>query len=145
MHFAIALAYYGLLRIPTTKAKAADVDLREQLALPTFLVLCADLTQTMAVTVEASISSYDAPRLNFARLIHRYTRAFAQTDTAEALNYLYLVCLNADVDESQVQLCHDYIRELVMETRKYSTLLGDIRNDGTKIVSSESARSCSRS
>lgn len=87
-----------------------------------------------AVVVEADPSGYDLTRLNFARLLHRYTRTFVLTDTEEALNYLYLVCLNADVSQDQVQLCHDYVRELVMDTRKYSMLLGDIRNDGIKIV-----------
>ncbi|KAK4050856.1 nuclear pore complex subunit [Microbotryomycetes sp. JL201] len=115
VHFAIALAYYGLLRIPG-KQKSSDVDL---------------------LVADHDGSGYEAPRLNFARLIQRYTRAFAHTDTEEALNYLYLVCLNADVPEpigkEQVSLCHDYIRELVMDTRKYSQLLGDVRNDGTKI------------
>lgn len=72
-------------------------------------------------------------------MIHRYTRSFAQTDTEEALNYLYLICLNADLPgnlgKDQISLCHDFVRELVMDTRKYSQLLGDVRNDGTKIVS----------
>lgn len=111
------------------------------------LVRLPSLTSSFAiVTVDSDPSGagYDLPRLNFARLIHRYTRSFAQTDTSEALNYLYLVCLNADVAKDQVQLCHDYIRELVMETRKYSTLLGDIRNDGTKIVRRCSVSSSSR-
>lgn len=36
--------------------------------------------------------------------------------------------------ESQVAICHDYIREVVMDTRRYTDLLGDVRNDGTKIV-----------
>lgn len=93
----------------------------------------------LSVVADQDASNYDAPRLNFARLIHRYTRAFAHTDTEEALNYLYLICLNADVSgtigKEQVALCHDYVRELVMDTRKYSQLLGDVRNDGTKIVS----------
>ncbi|ORY89113.1 NIC-domain-containing protein [Leucosporidium creatinivorum] len=111
VHFAIALAYYGLLRIPA-RSKTAEVDL---------------------LVVEADPSGYDLTRLNFARLLHRYTRTFVLTDTEEALNYLYLVCLNADVSQDQVQLCHDYVRELVMDTRKYSMLLGDIRNDGIKI------------
>jgi nuclear pore complex protein Nup93 len=34
-----------------------------------------------------------------------------------------------------VALAHQYVRELVMETRQYSQLLGDVRNDGTKVVS----------
>lgn len=81
----------------------------------------------------------DAPSISFARLIHRYTRLFAHSDAAEALQYLYLICLNADLPsprgEDQVALAHDYVRELVLETRQYSQLLGDVRNDGTKVVS----------
>lgn len=78
------------------------------------------------------------PSLSFARLLHRYTRLFAQSDAAEALQYLYLICLYADLKgplgEEQVALAHQYVRELVMETRQYSQLLGDVRNDGTKVV-----------
>ena len=71
--------------------------------------------------------------------MHRYTRLFAQSDAAEALQYLYLICLNADLPaprgEEQVARAPPYGRELVMETRQYSQLLGDVRNDGTKVVS----------
>lgn len=141
VHFAIALEYYGLLRIPS-RPKHNDVDLRKsKVARASALQQpFADLlTRAHAVVAEQDASGYDAPAINFARLIHRYTRSFAQTDTEEALNYLYLICLNADlpgaVGKEQVELCHGYIRELVMETRKYSQLLGDVRNDGTKIVS----------
>jgi len=70
--------------------------------------------------------------------LHRYTRLFVQSDAAEALQYLYLVCLNADLPaprgDEQVALAHEYVRQLVMETRHYSELLGDVRNDGTKVV-----------
>ncbi|GAA5859368.1 hypothetical protein JCM1840_004583 [Sporobolomyces johnsonii] len=111
VHFAIALAYYGLLRVPP-QSKMAAVELLVDPTSPT-------------------------PSLNFARLIHRYTRAFVHSDAVEALQYLYLVCLNADLPpprgEEQVSLAHEYVRELVMETRQYSALLGDVRNDGTKV------------
>lgn len=97
------------------------------------------LSNATTVVLEQDASGYDAPAINFARMIYRYTRSFAQTDTEEALNYVYLICLNADlsgnIGKDQVSLCHDFIRELVMDTRKYSQLLGDVRNDGTKIVS----------
>ncbi|GAA5972866.1 hypothetical protein JCM21900_003328 [Sporobolomyces salmonicolor] len=111
VHFAIALCYYGLIRVPS-QSKTADVELLVDPTSPT-------------------------PSLNFARLIHRYTRAFVHSDAVEALQYLYLVCLNADLQpprgEEQVSLAHEYVRELVMETRQYSALLGDVRNDGTKV------------
>jgi len=47
--------------------------------------------------------------------------------------------LNGDlpggVGEKEVEKAHELVRELVMDTRQYSALLGDVRNDGTKIVS----------
>ncbi|GAA5876807.1 hypothetical protein JCM16303_006291 [Sporobolomyces ruberrimus] len=111
VHFAIALEYYGLLRVPP-RSKAADVELLVDGSTPT-------------------------PSISFSRLIHRYTRSFVHTDALEALQYLYLVCLNADLPgdrgKEQVELAHEFVRELVMETRQYSTLLGDVRNDGTKL------------
>ncbi|GAA5938812.1 linker nucleoporin NIC96 [Sporobolomyces koalae] len=111
VHYAIALEYYGLLRVPA-RSKVADVEL----------------------LVDGSSST---PALSFSRLIHRYTRSFVHTDALEALQYLYLICLNADLPgdrgREQVELAHEYVRELVMETRQYSALLGDVRNDGTKI------------
>ncbi|GAA5917547.1 hypothetical protein JCM8208_005072 [Rhodotorula glutinis] len=111
VHFAIALAYYGLLRVPP-RSKTAEVELLVD-------------------------GNTDAPSLSFARLLHRYTRLFAQSDAVEALQYLYLVCLNADLPaprgDEQVALAHEYVRQLVMETRHYSELLGDVRNDGTKV------------
>ncbi|BGP26679.1 nuclear pore complex protein Nup93 [Rhodotorula toruloides] len=111
VHFAIALAYYGLLRV-SPRSKAAEVELLVD-------------------------GNADTPSIAFARLVHRYTRLFAHSDAAEALQYLYLICLNADLPsprgEDQVALAHEYVRELVMETRQYSQLLGDVRNDGTKV------------
>ncbi|GAA5992093.1 hypothetical protein JCM11641_002537 [Rhodosporidiobolus odoratus] len=107
VHFAIALAYYGLLKVPGGNGKENGHELLVDSASPT-------------------------PSLAFPRLMHRYTRAFASSDATEALQYLYLICLNADVP-GQVEIAHEYVRELVMETRQYSALLGDVKGDGTKV------------
>ena len=82
----------------------------------------------------------DSPSIAFSRLIHRYTRSFVHSDPLEALQYLYLICLNGDLPggnrgKKEVEVAHELVRELVMDTRQYSSLLGDVRNDGTKIVS----------
>lgn len=88
-------------------------------------------------TFASDMELYETSYLNFSRMIYRYYRLFAQSDPTEALQYIYLICLNADVPkpvgEEQVRKCHDYIRELVMDTRAYAELLGDVRNDGTKV------------
>lgn len=116
VHLGITLAYYGLLRVPSS-SESSDIDI--------FTSLPGDA------------GSYETSFLNFARMIYRYYRQFAQSDPVEALQYIYLLCLNADAQsptgEQQIARCHDYIRELVTETRAYSELLGDVRNDGTKI------------
>ncbi|GAA5894119.1 hypothetical protein JCM6882_007988 [Rhodosporidiobolus microsporus] len=107
VHFAIALAYYGLLKVPEG-GKTADHELLVDAASP-------------------------LPSLSFSRLLHRYTRLFARTDAAEALQYLYLICLSADTNPGEVEKAHELVRELVMETRQYGALLGDVRGDGTKV------------
>lgn len=109
MHYAIALAYYGLVRVAqpgsTTELLVAD--------------------------------GGDVARLDFARLVRRYARSFMHTDPQEALSYLYLIALNADLPapagDAHLAACHDAVRELVMDTRRYAELIGDVRADGTKV------------
>jgi hypothetical protein len=85
-------------------------------------------------------SSTSLPSVNFARLIYRYTRLFAKSAPEVAVQYLYLICLNADapppqLGQNQVTLCHTYIGDLAVETTSREEILGDVRNDGTRIVS----------
>jgi nuclear pore complex protein Nup93 len=51
-----------------------------------------------------------------------------------AAEYLVLICLNADLPgdagKEQASLCHEALRELVLETREFSTLLGDVKANG---------------
>lgn len=66
-----------------------------------------------------------------------YTRDFRAGDVDAAVDYLALICLNADLPgalgRSQASLCHEALRELVLETREFAQLLGDIRSDGTRL------------
>jgi nuclear pore complex protein Nup93 len=98
------------------------------------------LTTGEAVTTEVDSAGYEIASFNFAKLIHRYQRPFAKEDTAEALQYLLLIPLNKDAPEpvgkEQRAICHDYVRELVIDTEKYAELLGDLRIDGVKTVRS---------
>ncbi len=114
MQIAITLTYYGLLRVPEL-AKASHID---------YL--------TTQETPEFGMVTY----LDFAKLIQRYVRPFVEADAREALQHIYLVCLNGDapspVGQEQVARCHDLIRSLVLESRQYFELLGDVRTDGSK-------------
>ena len=79
----------------------------------------------------------ELPQINFGRMIGYYTRDFRAGNVEAAVDYLALICLNADLPgalgKSQVSLCHEALRELVLETREFAQLLGDIRSDGTRI------------
>ncbi|PLW33624.1 hypothetical protein PCANC_23913 [Puccinia coronata f. sp. avenae] len=103
VHFAIALSYYGLL--PSPKGRSSSTSL---------------------------------PSVNFARLIYWYTRLFAKSAPEVAVQYLYLICLNAEapppqLGQNQVTFCHTYIGNLAVETTSHEEILGNVRNNGTRI------------
>ncbi len=70
-------------------------------------------------------------------MVGYYTRDFRAAKADAATDYLVLICLNADLPgaagESQKALCYEALRELVLETREFAMLLGDIRSDGKRI------------
>ncbi|KAL2875965.1 nuclear pore complex subunit [Colletotrichum sp. CLE4] len=110
VHFAIALEYYGLLR-PSDPFSASN-DLR-------------------------SLNVKDSVQINFGRMIGYYTRDFRAADVVSAVDYLTLICLNMDLSgeagRRHANLCWEALRELVLETREFSKLIGDIRPDGQRI------------
>ena len=69
--------------------------------------------------------------VNFARLLGNYTRSFKYSDPRIAAEYLILIGLLNQPE--QIKLCHEAIRELVLETREFTILLGKINRDGTRI------------
>lgn len=69
-------------------------------------------------------------RLNFARLIMMYTRKFEVTDPREALQYFYFL---RDFKNGQGDnLLTSCISELVLETKEFDMLLGQLLSDGTR-------------
>lgn len=111
-HFAIALDYYGLLRV-------SDITNSDDL-----------LTHT----------TRQQPQIAFGAMVGLYTRDFRTADPTAAVDYLSLICLNADLTgdlgKAQRELCHQALTELVLETREFASLLGDIRADGQRIQGS---------
>ncbi|KAH1487352.1 hypothetical protein LV164_008259 [Aspergillus fumigatus] len=110
VHFAIALAYYGLLRVSDFYTSAEEI-------------------------LSFTVKQY--PQINFGHLITQYTREFRTGYVEAAIDYFCLLCLNADLPgslgKSQASVCHEALREFVLETRDFAKLLGDIRSDGTRI------------
>ena len=84
-----------------------------------------------------SRNTRDEPILQFALLVGCFTASFRSAKPEVATDYLVLLSLNADLPgeagRRQGRLCLDALRELVLETREFALLLGDIRSDGQKI------------
>ena len=110
VHFAIALSYYGLLR-------ASDFSVSDSKLL--------------------TYTTRQHPQISFARLLGEYTSDFRIARPEAATDYITLICLNADLPgdlgASQTTVCHSGLRELVLQTREFALLLGDIRSDGKRI------------
>ncbi|KAL8790451.1 MAG: hypothetical protein Q9213_000603 [Squamulea squamosa] len=110
VHFAIALDYYGLLRV--SDQPGAETDL-------------------------LTYNTKELPQISFGRMLGYYTRDFRTSNLDAAVDYLVLICLNIDlpgaVGKAQASLCHEALRELVLESREFAQLLGDIHKDGTRL------------
>jgi nuclear pore complex protein Nup93 len=110
VHFAIALDYYGLLRVSDFYTAGNEL---------------------------LTFTTKQQPQINFGRMIGYYTRDFRSGNAEAAVDYLALICLNADLrgelGKSQASVCHEALRELVLETREFALLLGDIRSDGARL------------
>ncbi|KAL1407707.1 nuclear pore complex subunit [Vanrija albida] len=109
VHIAIALQYYGLLRVPATTTDAE-----------------------ILTTDDGSGTDY----LNFGRLIELYIAPFHRIEPQTALQYAYLVALASDAPaptgENQRQLALALVRDIVITSRSWSKLLGSVRADGSK-------------
>jgi nuclear pore complex protein Nup93 len=107
VHFAIALDYYGLLRVSDWATGGSEV---------------------------LTYSTRQQPQLNFGHVVGAYTADFRAARADAAAEYLVLISLNADLPgdagKQQLALCHEALRELVLATREFSTLLGDVKLDG---------------
>ncbi|KAK3117086.1 nuclear pore complex subunit [Teratosphaeriaceae sp. CCFEE 6253] len=108
-HFAIALDFYGLLRVS------------------------GDLSNDDLL----SYTTRQQPQIAFGSLIGLYTRDFRTANATTAVDYLTLICLNADltgdIGKAQKELCYQALIEVVLETREFAQLLGDVRSDGQRI------------
>ncbi|CAP91637.1 Pc13g05680 [Penicillium rubens Wisconsin 54-1255] len=110
VHFAIALSYYGLLRVSDFYTSGEEI-------------------------LSFTVKQY--PQINFGYLLTQYTREFRTGFVEAAIDYFTLICLNADLPgalgKSQASVCHEALREFILETRDFAKLLGDIRADGTRL------------
>jgi nuclear pore complex protein Nup93 len=110
VHLAIALDFYGLLRVSDPNAGTEDL---------------------LSTTTKGQF------QISFGPMVGLYTRDFRAANVTAAVDYLTLICLNHDIlgqgGRNQVMLCHEALRELVLESREFTVLLGDMQDDGQRI------------
>ncbi|KAJ7051137.1 nucleoporin-interacting protein NIC96 [Mycena amicta] len=112
VHLAIALAYHGLLRVPS-RAETSDM-------------------------TPLSLSPASPPALSLSTLIWRYARQFVKMDAKEALQYVYCVGLAADqgpVGQEQVENAWELVRRIIVLGNSgpgWEELVGGFRPDGTR-------------
>jgi nuclear pore complex protein Nup93 len=80
--------------------------------------------------------SEEYPTFNFAKALALYAKNFIRTSAATSFEYLALITINNDLppptNKVQVNAAQEAVRELVLESRDFVTLLGDIRPDGAR-------------
>lgn len=110
VHLAIALDFYGLLRVSDPTNGNQDL---------------------------LSRTTTNLPQISFARMVGLYTRDFRAANVSAAVDYLVLICLNKDLPgqagANYTMTCHESLRELALESREFALLLGDMRSDGQRI------------
>lgn len=113
-------------------------------ALTPTLIIHEDVNSTTTATTNATTSNAIATTanpnginvsINFVKIITSYIKSFKFSDPRIALEYLLLIGLTVDDEKNQIQksFMHECIRELVLETKEFSILLGKISHDGTRI------------
>ncbi|KAL2066187.1 hypothetical protein VTL71DRAFT_2258 [Oculimacula yallundae] len=110
VHLAIALDFYGVLRVSDPTSGNQDL---------------------------LSRTTTNLPQISFARMVGLYTRDFRAANVSAAVDYLVLICLNRDLPgqagSNYTMTCHESLRELALESREFALLLGDMRSDGQRI------------
>lgn len=110
VHLAISLDFYGLLRVSDPFSGEENL---------------------------LSSTARDQAQINFGPMIALYTRDFRAANTLAAVDYIVLICLNKDNPgnngRNQQAFCHEALREIVLESREFADLLGDMRSDGQRV------------
>ena len=133
VHLALALAYHGLLRIPT-RAETSDMTPRKYSV--------ASKTIHSHSIYKVSLSPKSPPALSLSTIIWRYIRQFVKMDAKEALQYVYCVTLSGDqgggVGKEQVEIAWELTRRIIVLANSgpgWEELVGGIRAEGGRFVS----------
>jgi nuclear pore complex protein Nup93 len=125
IHFAIAMVYYGVLRVPEspkTPLEAGTLLSSKTIALP-------------------SRSDYKLYVFHFHKMVTKFFKQWILFDTSEMLHYLCILGLlgaplSIDVPQTKkefTQYLHRTVLDVLTETNKYAQILGQFKPDGTRI------------
>lgn len=99
VHLAIGLSYYGLLKVSSFNNK-------DELMI---------------------VNASDEFEINFSRLIGSYTRTFKTSDPKVASQYLILIAMSRGGKHAdEIAKCHEALRELILVSRDFPLLLGEL-------------------
>lgn len=70
-------------------------------------------------------------RINFVKVLGNYTKSFKYSDPRIAVEYLILIALVNE--KEQIEWAYEALRELILETKEFTILLGKINSEGIRI------------
>ncbi|QGN18422.1 nucleoporin NIC96 [Kluyveromyces marxianus] len=70
-------------------------------------------------------------QLNFVKVLGNYTKSFKYSDPRIAVEYLILIALSNQSE--QIELAYEALRELILETKEFTILLGKVNAEGIRI------------
>jgi hypothetical protein len=128
------LAYYGLLRV-AEQSQTSELELRAFLL---WLAIESDALPVTATLDALDAQGYEVCHLNFSRLLHRYYRAFAKEDPTHALQYIASISLclqggSKTLQQEQRAIIADYVKELLVDSKAYAPLLGELSTEGRTV------------
>lgn len=107
VHFAIVLMYYGCLK--TIQQNDTDELLVQ--------------------------NATNSPELNFSAMMVQHAAYVQGQNPSMAVEYLCFMCLDTDANQDSSwsrRRCHDALRDLILNTRAFAALLGDVKADGAR-------------
>jgi nuclear pore complex protein Nup93 len=106
-----------------------------QLQYLTMIYVRQAVTELIIVNLEKA-GTAEYPTFNFAKALALYAKNFIRTSAVTSFEYLSLISINNDLpaptNKNQINAAQQAVRELVIESRDFVALLGDIRPDGTR-------------
>ncbi len=101
VHFAICLAYHGILKVPDNPS---------------------------SILWDMALKKGDSTAINYGILLAQFAKMISSTfDTIQGLEYIFLITLIPEY----TKFSHQLVRDLIVESNDAASLLGDVKQDGT--------------